>query len=154
MESFDPQQQPLTINDDVEIVIDNDQQSLQQQRQQSIRSHSQQSTILKTGYNLPSTPIIQQQQQQSGIINRKSLQKRPTPPLPVELIRPPIVNQHLEELITSMFYIFILLFQKKNQCFFPLHFDYLIKSIHYCIASSGERFRRKTKSIKFCQMKE
>lgn len=120
MESFDPQQQPLTINDDVEIVIDNDQQSLQQQRQQSIRSHSQQSTILKTGYNQPSTPIIQQQQQQqSGIINRKSLQKRPTPPLPVELIRPPIVNQHLEELITSMFYIFILLFQKKNQCFFP-----------------------------------
>ncbi|KAH9423204.1 hypothetical protein DERP_003481 [Dermatophagoides pteronyssinus] len=93
MESFDPQQQPLTINDDVEIVIDNDQQSLQQQqqRQQSIRSHSQQSTILKTGYNLPSTPIIQQQQQQSGIINRKSLQKRPTPPLPVELIRPPII---------------------------------------------------------------
>ena len=122
MDSFDPQQQPLTINDDVEIVIDNDQQSLQQQqRQQSIRSHSQQSTILKTGYNQPSTPIIQQQQQQqqSGIINRKSLQKRPTPPLPVELIRPPIVNQHLEELITSMFYIFILLFQKKNQCFFP-----------------------------------
>lgn len=54
-----------------------------------------------------STSLLRQQPiQDSHTMNtadRKG-KKRQTPPLPVELIRPPIVNHHLEEIITGNYF--------------------------------------------------
>lgn len=68
------------------------------------------STILVNIDNDNVNSVLRQQPIEDGSTMNTSpvldrmCKKRQTPPLPVELIRPPIVNHHLEEIVTGNYF--------------------------------------------------